>query len=108
MKRNFSKYLILILAALFFASTNEMDAKEAEQNYKTESHSFIESDNFNQNILSEQNDNGYSKANLFSSTISFQSYYLNLIVNSANNNHPKLPAKFFSKDIYLDISVLRI
>ena len=33
MKSNKTKYLIIVLIALFFASTNELDARESEQNY---------------------------------------------------------------------------
>jgi len=59
MKFTITKFLILILIALFFASTNELSDKEAEQNYKSESHSFIETvsyatqSTFNFNIIAQ-------------------------------------------------------
>lgn len=58
MINNKAKYLVIILIALFFASTNELSAKEAAQNYNTENHSFIESANFSLSIsIDKQNDN---------------------------------------------------
>ena len=108
MKSNFTKYLILILIALFFASTNEIDAKEAEQNYKTECHSFIESINYNLTFPKKRRENNSSKYISFLPLDNFQECLsLNLSLTSYTK-HIKFIPQFFSKDIYIDISVLRI
>ena len=108
MKSNFPKYLILILIVLFFASTNEIDAKEAEQNYKTECHSFIESINYNQTFPKKRRENNSSKYISFFPLDNFQECRSANLRFTSYIKHIKFLPQFFAKDIFLDISVLRI
>jgi len=107
MKLNKAKYIILILIALFFASTNEVCAKEAEQNYNTESHSFIDTGNYTLNISY----NNFKKdlTNTFHANpcVNYPGIY-----NSFFNFLPGHPLRdiplSISNQRYLDNSILRI
>jgi|GEM_PF-5722038 len=107
MKNNFSKYLILMLVALFFASTNELSAKEAEHNYESESHFFIDSGNYSLNIPCGNFQKDLTKTFYDFSFANSQIYYNNCynLLTKFSSLFAPLPA---AKDRYLDISVLRI
>ena len=105
MKSNKTKYLILILIALFFASTNELSAKEAEQNFNTESHSFIETDNYVLIVSLDVHQNTKTFVILpFSSQQECTNSHFNLLSECPQ----KFIIPFIRKDLYLDISILRI
>jgi hypothetical protein len=105
MKSNKTKYLILILIALFFASTNELSAKEAEQNFNTESHSFIETDNYVLRVSLDVHQNTKTFVTQpFSSHKECTNSYFNLLSECPQ----KFIIPFIRKDLYLDISILRI
>ncbi len=106
MKNNFSKYLILVLIALFFASTSEVCTKEAEMNYKTERHSFLDTGSYTLNISRDNFQNDLTKA---FHAFSFADYpgtcsSLNFLPGLILKNAPPL----ISKHRYLDNSILRI
>lgn len=108
MKNNFSRYLIFVLIALFFASINELSAKEAEQNYNAESHSFIESVNFSLSIpIDKQKDNCKKHFPGYPFVISPDFYYNNYF-DSLYANQLKFLPQFFHNNLYIDISILRI
>ncbi len=104
MINNKAKYLIMILIALFFASTNELSAKEAEQNYNSESHSFIETVNF-------------TAQDSFNKNLIIKSFSLFAFINNYDFNYPANLLHGFDltfilphvkPKIYLDNSILRI
>ena len=104
MKLPITKYLILILIALFFASTNELSAKEARENYNSESHNFIETAKYD------------AKVSVFNN-LDIKSFFSNAFINHHWYNYsvnllPGFTLNFFSPSfkpkIYLDISILRI
>ena len=104
MINNKAKYLVIILIALFFASTNELSAKEAAENYNSESHNFIETvnyaalDSFNYNLIVKN-----LSSNAFINQHDYN-YHLNLLPGFfLNFIMPSIKPK-----IYLDISILRI
>ncbi|MFZ0452143.1 MAG: hypothetical protein WCE54_13245 [Ignavibacteriaceae bacterium] len=103
-----SKYLILFLIALFFASTNELDKKEAEQHYTTEFHLFIQTDLFTLAPITELHKSYYSKANSSFSLIDFENYGNNNLLKDLYLQQLKFIPQFFSKDIYLESCDLRI
>ena len=105
MKSNKTKYLILILIALFFASTNELNAKEAEQNINTESHSFIETDNY---VLRVSLDVHQDTKTFVSLPFPSHQKYTNSNFNLLSECSQKFISPFIRKDLYLDISILRI
>jgi len=108
MKSNKSKYLILILIALFFASTNEVCAKEAELNYNAENHSFVETINYSLIAsIDRQKDNNKNHFTAYPFVIS-PGFYCNNYFDSLYNNQLKFLPQVFRKDLYLDISILRI
>ncbi len=102
MKLNKTKYLILILIAIFFASTNELSAKEAGQNYNTESHSFIETGSYVL-ILSKDLTKTFH-AFPFVNHPGTCSGFLNFLSGHSSQNIPPL----ISNHRYLDNSILRI
>ncbi len=100
MKINLTKYLALILLALFFISTNELNAKEAEQNFRAETHIFIGADYFGVKIsLNKQNRD--SKKN-------FTPYLFFYDLDSSNNYFTSLSStqlKFVPHSPYESISL---
>ncbi|MCL5030887.1 MAG: hypothetical protein M1480_17915 [Bacteroidetes bacterium] len=107
MKLNKTKYLILILIAIFFASTNELSAKEVEQNYNIESHAFLETGNYVLSVSYGEQQKNSIKAFTNFLLINHPDYsnnYFNLL-----SAHPqKFLSSFIYKDLYLDLSILRI
>jgi len=108
MKSNKTKYLIIILIALFFASTNELDAKESEQNYNTENHSFVETSNAYIKTSINKQENNYNKNFLPDLFLLTPDNYWNICFDSSYSHHLKFLPQFFRKKIYIDISILRI
>lgn len=104
MQMNKAKYWILFLIALFLVSTNELSAKEAEQNYNSESHNFIEivsytsQDSFNFNLT----------ARYFSSVAFVDNHDCNYSGNLLSDFALNFFFPSFKPKIYLDISILRI
>ncbi len=108
MKSYKSKYLILILIALFFSSTNEICAKEAEQNFNIESHSFIETANYSLiSSIDKLKNNNKKLFNPDSFLTSHDSYCINYSGSYRFSALKSLP-KIFHNNIYIDISILRI
>jgi len=108
MKNSYPKYLILILIALFFASTNELDPGEAAQNYAAESHSFIQTDIFSLTAITEQHEINHSKNNSSFSPINLESFRSTNLFRELYLHQHKFISQFFPGNIYLDISSLRI
>ena len=82
MKVDKIKYLTLFLLAVFFASTNELSAKEAEQNFSFESHIFLPANNLNLTIsLDKHNSNGTKvfTSYIFASCSDLSNNYYNLL-----------------------------
>ena len=103
-----TKYLILILIALFFASTNEVSAKEAEQNFNTENHSFIESANYRLSISIDQQNNNHKNYYPASPFTIFPDFCFSKYPNVLYFSQLKILPQFFHRHIYLDVSILRI
>ncbi len=108
MKSNKTKYLIFILIALFLASTNELNAKEREQNYSAENHSFVETSNFNIKTSIDKHENNNNKNVLPDLSLLSPYNYWNICFDSPYSNYLKILPQFFRNNIYLDISILRI
>ena len=107
MRLNNTKYLVLVFIALFLASTNEVCSKEAEMNYKLESHSFIESDKYYLAVLSDENEI-FLISDSFTVFHNFYNYCSFNILSKSYPNHLRFLPKYFSQKKYLDISVLLI
>lgn len=108
MQTNKTKYLILILIGLFFASINELSAKEAEQNYNSENHAFIETANYSLISLVDKQKNNYKKHFTTYQFITSPDFYCDICFDSSYANRLKFLQQFFRGNIYLDISSLRI
>lgn len=107
MKADKIKYLTLILIALFFASTNELSAKEAEQNFNTESHTFLRADNLNVKISLDKHNTNSAKVltpYIFSDYFDFSKNYFTLL----SANRLKFIPHSLSEDIRLKNSVFLI
>ena len=108
MKSNKTKYLIIVLIALFFASTNELDARESEQNYNIENHSFVETSNSYIKASIDKQENNYNK-NFFPDLFLLSpDNYWNICFDSSYSNYLDFLPQFFRQKIHLEISVLRI
>lgn len=96
-----TKYFILILIALFFTSTTELCDKEAEQNYNTENHTFIVTDNYISNIAGIEKHK--SNTNTFA-VFSLGNYPVNLNFNVCSffNKHTIHIPPLINRHIYLD------
>ncbi|MCL6100587.1 MAG: hypothetical protein M1391_18670 [Bacteroidetes bacterium] len=105
---NKTKYLSLILIALFFASTNELSAKEAEQNYNIENHSFIETANYSLISSIDKLKDNYKKHFPAYPFVISHSFYCNNYFDSLNTSQLKFLPQFFRKNLYIYISILRI
>jgi len=108
MKLNKTKYLIIILIALFFASTNEVCAKEAELNYNAENHSFVETVNYSLIASIDKQKDNYKKHFPAYPFVMSPDFYFNIYFDSLNNNRLKFLPQFFHNNLYLDLSILRI
>lgn len=108
MQSNKLKYLILILIALFFSSTNEICAKEAEQNYNIENHTFIETSNYSLFYSGDKQKNNCKNIFTTNQFITSLDFYCNICLDSTYTNRLKFLPQFFRENIYLDVSSLRI
>ncbi len=107
MKFSITKYLILILIAFFFASTNELSAKEAEHYYFTESHSFLDTGNYTLNISFDKFQKDLTKTFHAFSSINYPDTCISLI-NLLALHRIKNISPLISNPIYLENSTLRI
>jgi hypothetical protein len=108
MQTNKTKFLILILIGLFFASTAELSAKEAEQNYNSENHTFIETANYSLISSIDKQKNNCKKHFTAYQFVTSPDFYCNIYLDSSYTNRLKFLPQFFREDIYLDVSPLRI
>ena len=95
------------MITLFFASTNELCAKEAEQNYNTESHSFLKTVNYSLSISFDNIQKDWTKT---FHAFSFADYpgTCSSFLNFLAGHHSKNISPPISKHRYLDNSILRI
>lgn len=108
MQKNKLKYLILILIAFFFSSTNEICAKEAQQNYNVESHSFLETANYSLISSIDKHKNNYQKLFTPDSFFTSPDFYYNKSFVSYSYSELKAFPQIFHNNIYIDISIFRI
>lgn len=108
MQSNRLKYLILILIALFFTSTNEICAKEAEQNYNVENHSFLETANYSLISSIDKLKNNCRKHFTPDSFLKSPDFYYNHCNDSFSYSELKPLPKIFHNKLYIGISIFRI